>query len=581
MLQILMFYLAFLPGLFILILIIKYSVDVPYWDQWEIALFFDKLAQGSLSLKDLFAQQNEYRQFFPNLIFVALGWLTSWNVKYEMLISFLFSCLISFNIYKLQKLTLHGNQLQRILIFFVSNILVFSPIQYENWLFGVQIIYFIPIFCITTCIIVAYSKLGTSIKFFLCICLAVISTFSSANGILCWVIILPILVVSESRNQLASKKWPLLGWVIISLLSTALYFYKYQTPPHHPSLSEPISHPLNALIYLLAFLGGLPVLGIYRTYSVALSSVVGLMLIVVFLISYSYKFRISKNSCQTYGIYPWLAVAMYSILTAILATFARLGFGVHQALSSRYTTFSLYITISLINVMPIIAKQLKRKGQFSRYKAGSYQIIPLAMMLIVLFHLSTFNIMVKRMELLRLERLQAKACLLFINHIEDECLVKKVYWDVNILKQRANALNNLGYLRPNLIESNRVYEIAGADEYNVHSYGAFESLQRGDRYVASGWATLPERGEPPDAILLAYDNVDGYPIVFALTNVGAHVGLTRSMLQGDPQSRGRWHKSFSLDGLPASPLKFTAWAFDAERGKAFKLNGIHAAQTHE
>jgi hypothetical protein len=98
MLQILMFYLAFLPGLFILILIIKYSVDVPYWDQWEIALFFDKLAQGSLSLKDLFAQQNEYRQFFPNLIFVALGWLTSWNVKYEMLISFLFSCLISFNI---------------------------------------------------------------------------------------------------------------------------------------------------------------------------------------------------------------------------------------------------------------------------------------------------------------------------------------------------------------------------------------------------------------------------------------------------------------------------------------------------
>jgi hypothetical protein len=57
--------------------------------------------------------------------------------------------------------------------------------------------------------------------------------------------------------------------------------------------------------------------------------------------------------------------------------------------------------------------------------------------------------------------------------------------------------------------------------------------------------------------------------------------LTRSMIHGDPQSRWRWHKSFSLDGLPATPLKFTAWAFDAERGKAFKLNGAHATQTLE
>ena len=576
-----MFYLALLPGLYLLILILKYSVDVPYWDQWELALFFDKLEQGSLSFKDLFAQQNEYRQFFPNLVFVALGRLTSWNVKYEMLISFFLSCLICFNVYYLQRLTVYDDQLQRPLMFFVSNIFIFSPIQYENWLFGVQIIYFIPILCITTCIIVIYSKLKTILKFFICMCLSSISTFSSANGILCWIVVFPILALSKPRNELASKKYYLIAWIISFILNISVYLYKYQTPSQHPSLSMPISHPLDALIYFLAFLGGLPVLGVYQTYSVALSSIIGMVLITIFLIAYPSIFRISKTSCQTYALYAWLAIAAYSLLTAIIATFARLGFGVHQALSSRYTTFSLYIIVSLINITPIIANHLKHKRQLSRCKVWSYQIISPVVLLIVLFHLSIFNIMVDRMALMRLQRLHAKACLLFINYVEDECLTKKVYPYIDILRQRANTLNNLGYLRPNLIASNRVNDIAADDEHNAYGYGTFESLQKGNRYIASGWAALPERREPPDAVLLAYDNVDGHPVVFALTNVGADSGLTRSMIHGDPQFRWRWHKSFSLDGLPATPLKFTAWAFDAERGKAFKLNGAHATQTLE
>ena len=498
-----------------------------------------------------------------------------------MLVSFVLSCLISFNIYKLQGLTIYNNQLQRFFVFFISNILIFSPIQYENWLFGIQIIYFVPILCITTSIIIAYSKITISIKFFFCMCLSVISTFSSANGILCWIVIFPVLALSKSHNELPSKKWYLLAWVVSFVSNIFLYLYKYQTPSHHPSLSKAISHPLDALIYFLAFLGGLPSFGIYQTYSVLLSSIIGIVLIVIFLIAYAYSAKMSKNSRQTYGIYAWLAIAVYSLLTAMIVTLARLGFGLHQALSSRYTTFSLYVLISLINIMPIIANQLEREEKFSRSKARSYQIIPFTIVVLLFLHLAIFNIMVDSMARMRLQRLHAKACLLFINYIEDECLTKNVYPNISILRQRANTLNNLGYLRPNLIESNRVRDIAGADEDNAYRYGAFESLQRGERYIASGWAILPERREPPDAILLAYGSVGGHPIVFALTDVGADAGLTRSMIQGAPRSRWRWHKSFSLAGLPASPLKFTAWAFDAERGKAFKLNGAHATQTLE
>ena len=158
---VLLFCLAFLPPFFLGILIYQYSVDVPYWDQWEIALFFERFAQGSLSLNDLFAQQNEYRQFFPNLIFLGLGWLTSWNVRYEMLVSFMLACFASYNIYRLSQVTFYGDDIRRALMFIIANVFIFSPIQYENWLFGVQIIYFIPIACITTCLLIAYSRMKT------------------------------------------------------------------------------------------------------------------------------------------------------------------------------------------------------------------------------------------------------------------------------------------------------------------------------------------------------------------------------------------------------------------------------------
>jgi hypothetical protein len=89
----------------ILYFILKYGVDVPYMDQWEYVGFFDHLAKGTLTFSELFKLQGEYRQFFPNLIFVSLGWLTNWNVKYEMIVIFILACLVSFNIYRLVSFT--------------------------------------------------------------------------------------------------------------------------------------------------------------------------------------------------------------------------------------------------------------------------------------------------------------------------------------------------------------------------------------------------------------------------------------------------------------------------------------------
>src|SRR5688572_3734411 len=143
--HLLIFCLALLPVFLTLWLILNYGVDVPIWDDWETALLIEKFSQGTLTAADLFAKHNEYRQFFPNLLFVLLGWVTHWDLRYQMVSSFLLACVVSFNIYRLAQLTSGGSKLRGLVQFVVSNILIFSPMQYENWLMGIQVVYYVPI----------------------------------------------------------------------------------------------------------------------------------------------------------------------------------------------------------------------------------------------------------------------------------------------------------------------------------------------------------------------------------------------------------------------------------------------------
>src|SRR5881398_391471 len=133
--------LAAIFPLLTLVMISEDSVNFPFSDQWEIVPLLVKKAQGTLTFADLFALAHEYREFFPNLVFVYLAQVTHWDV------------------------------------------------QYENWLMGQQLIFFVPIVCITTCLLICYSEISIWKKVVLCTLLASVSSFSSANGLLCWIVV--------------------------------------------------------------------------------------------------------------------------------------------------------------------------------------------------------------------------------------------------------------------------------------------------------------------------------------------------------------------------------------------------------
>lgn len=571
---------SIVPACLLLALILKYRVDVPYWDEWQYVSFFVKFSRGTLTLGDLFVQQNEYRQFFPNLIFVGLGWLTKWDKTYELLVGFALACLVSFNIYRLESMNIGVSRARRMTLFFLSNLLIFPPLQYENWLLGMQIIYFMPIACITTCLVIAYSQFRPPLKFLLCMGLATVSTFSSANGLLCWVVILPLLSRPGEPENIVTKRWSLV-WVAGFLVCTFLYFYGYHSTPGHPSPINSLIHPLRAGAYFFILVGkAVEPSGIISLWGHShwakeiIAGSTGLILTGLFV---ALTWVIRRDLKLKSHAAVWVVLGSYSIGTAILVTVGRSFFGLEQAFSQRYTTFTLYLSVALLHLIPTV---LDRKLEKAQLMERTKKLLPVLAGCLAVWLSVNYAYNVRQMSGFNKRLLQGKACLLLINVVQDDCLTDKVFPNIQYLKVAANDLDRLGFLRPSLIKSSRVQDIAMADAQNAESYGALDSVSQtnGDLYTASGWAVWRPREKPADAILLTYDKGEGDSVIFALTTTGEERYVIDRLLRSSPPTAyASWHKSFSLKELPANPL-IKAWAFDARTSKAVQLDGWQIIQ---
>ena len=561
--------LVMLPVGFAALFIATYSVDVPYYDQWNTARLFVYLAEGSLSFTHLFEQDNEFRQFFPHLLFLALGTITRWNVRYEMLVSLLLACLVSFNIYRISRVTITGAE-KRLWLLVGTNLLIFSPVQYESWLLGIQVVYFAPIACLTTCLSVAYSGLSPRAKLAIGALLSIVSTFSSANGVLCWMLVLPVLlVVCDWRRPFVP--FLIAGWMALCLLSVSFYLYGYRTPEWHPSLTESLRHPARALAYLAAFLGAplAPGTGIPQ---LAAAILIGTLASILFAGACAYLWVGFGDRSLRKRMIVFVMIGAYSLGTGLMVMPARLGFGIPQALSSRYSTFSLYLLVSLIYLAPIVLEHARANG----YLPSRVRITPLASAVVaalLLVHALTATQGMLQAYGFRAHLRYVKACLLFVNVLR--CPAPATLSQGNLIAL-ANALNRLGYLRPSLIDGKSVEEIAMSSQ-DARPAGAFGNLYKtpDGRFIASGWAVLPEGREPAHAVLLTYRDGTRGSSVFAIASMkGVPDGLVPALRQ-PAYNRTRWHHTFAQTDMPTDATHVEAWAFDTESGKAFKLTGSH------
>jgi succinate dehydrogenase hydrophobic anchor subunit len=428
---------------------------------------------------------------------------------------------------------------------------------------------YISVACITLCLAIIYTPWLTWQKCILGSILSTISTFSFANGLLCWLVFLPAFIMVHSFPNTREKRLAILASLTVFISNIVLYFSNYSKPGGHPSFLLVLSKPLQAIQYFLVLLG------VSLGFSDRLASLaVGLVLVLLTIFVLFYTLSHWKDSNFRYQVTGWLLLGIYSLMTSIITTAGRLGFGIEQALyTSRYTTHSIYLPIALIHLLAIIAVGGKTNWSSSRQKVTTIILISLTFVFL-LFHTLSYITGYEQMINYGQDRLRNKACLQWINQVQDqECLTKNVNPELNFLVTTANQLNEFNLIQPPLITSKRLQDMEGKNVPSDRVFGYFEALEKtpDNQWLARGWAVLPQYNSVAHAVILSYKQADGSDIAFAIAGQRDKRNDVSQALKNTIYKRAGWHKILTSEQIPAEAKEISAWAFDANRREVFKL----------
>lgn len=334
--------LVLVPPAMLAVLVSVYSVNVPFWDQWEFVTIIQKHHQGALTFSDFFAQHNEHRILFPRLIMFVLAVATKWNTGVEVAVNFLLAAGSFWFLYLMIRQTLK-NELMVWTAAFVVSLILFSPAQYWNWLWGWQIAWFLNVLSVVVALwaLSSWQQPKPVMKIIIAVSAAVIGTFSLASGIFIWLVCLPLLWFSKDLRKF------IMPWIVLGAMVVGSYFAGYQDASHLPSKFSFLKHPLEFIEYSFVLIAR-PVVFLL---SASIPTALIYLTMMIGLVWYAVKRMPARRSL----FLPWLCLGLYALFAAGSTSVARFSFGVAQAYSSRYITLSSLVLISVCVVLIALA----------------------------------------------------------------------------------------------------------------------------------------------------------------------------------------------------------------------------------
>ena len=568
------------PALLPLWLILRDGVDVHFWDEWDPtwAGMFVKAFHHQLTFGDLVGQHNEHRMLVPRLIWLAMAPFTHWNNIDDLLLGWCVLCVTSLGLLWLCRRTAAGGWAVR---WFICNLLLFTPAQDQSILSGMGVPHMlVPAFMIIAFIVV-FSAAPQWLKVILCLLLASAATYTNGNGALCWPLAGVLVAWSDSWNELKAKKWFLAALGIGFVVNVVLYLIHFKTPG--PTVAPGLPGTAAQTIqYYLVFLGN-PFLAGGTSPPTTTALVMGLVMLLLLLTAagyflYGWRWG-ARELCGR--MLPWLAVAGFAVCTAALVTNARGGLGADQALQTRYVTSSLYLPIALVNLLPLICQDLRRR---SAAGAGLFwaQVPAFLAAGLTMVQLMCMGPAIETCDHWRTFQRGVKAAVLLIDVIPYNPQLVFIFPRPRVLIEQADAINRIGYLHPPLIASSNAADIRASHPSQVSgARGKLDGYgQSGAQIAVAGWAIFSRNGQPADAVFLTYDNPRGEPIIFMLTDMDVkrpdiveQTGNRNYLLCG-------WRRTIPLAILTAelNPVRIRAWALDTDTGKAWPLDGMFTVQ---
>jgi hypothetical protein len=558
------FLVAGVPLLFLVYLLHRYAVDVPVWDDWEMAPMITRAHTAQPFLEDLFRQQQEGRTVVPKLLVLLLALFGHWHLTYEMALSVFFSAGTLVGIYLLLRQSGLGPRVTAISLFLAA-LLLFAPTYFEVWLTGSDFSSFMPGFWLVAALVLGGTKFSIMRKFIFCAILSIASSFTLPHGLLSWAITFPLVLLA---NEVPRWKSWLLVWLLPCAICVAAFFWDYQKPRHLPNFAPTVS-PVAYLQYLFIFLGSALVCA-GKNAPITFAAICGASGLVLFAGALSHAILRRRNRELVRRTLPWFALGLYAIGSACLAALGRVGYGPAQALQSRYGPYALYLFLALIGLAAVIHAESARSPRARRLWIAALVLLVLAMFVPYSFCAAAG---VAAMRAGSANNWLGRSAVLFSRAFDTSSTIEKTIYPLPAMVRReAKALDDLDLIRPDLIKTNNISSVHhwAADGWNAKGWCESITPSGNDMLVASGWAVLPAAGRPAHGVVLTYEYPERHWVLFAMSNgISARPDIASELHNRDQYWSG-WEATFPRSAFPPG-ARISAWAIDSEHATIYRL----------
>ena len=560
-----LFTLYLIPIVLLIGFVANFSVNVPIDDEWRLANLFEKIATGNVNFNDFWALHSNHRILFPKIIIAVLAFASQWNINYQLCLSIGLAVITFIAMYSLSSMQVEKTKddlwhLANIL----TCILLCSLVQYENWLWGFQLAWFLVNLCFVAAVYVLSSdrKLLLSLRISIAAGFCFIASFSLAQGLLSWLAAIPAVVAIE--GNVAQKRKRLIVWMLLFVATCAIYSINYH-PSRETSIISLLNKPLVVIDYFLSLLGS-PIVRLS-----GISALVGLLIFGIFLfLAVHFVIKISEHR----EALPWLSIGLFSVLSALFITAGRAEFGAIQAIeSSRYTSNSILLLIALVQLGQLFARG---KSATNRNYKLVYRMLAGTLIGIIIVN-SGQAIAQSRSALVYKQG--AQDCLQLINYLEpsdffndspESCLrvLSKKTW---LVREGALILDKIGWRK---FAKNVVF-ISNPEKV----YGYLDQPQISDKSLtvkknavvkAAGWAVFPENLKQPNIVLLSFGDRQSF---FANAYVNSDSPDIAKTLKSELYNNARWAVDLSAHNLPIAQTEIKAWVYNPVDNQFVRLRG--------
>jgi hypothetical protein len=359
------FVLALIPLLYLIWLAIRLSVDVPFGDQWELIPNLNKLDAGTLSFHDVWQLRNEHRPLFPTLVMLGLAWITKWNINVEIALNLLLGVAVAVVYLSTLRSRDQPGPAWRWWAVPVLSPLLFSPAQWENWLWGQQLLMFMNVLGVAIGFRFLSGPGRSTRRFIGAIACGVFGMYCFGTGLTYW----PVALLAFALND-DQKSWRrVVVWITVASLAIATYAIDFYRPPGSVPLLSNLTNPrvvADLAVYMCKFVGA-PVAG-YDGKAAAVAGIVGVTLMATLVVV---TFRLRRTRLFLFAC----LIGVNAIADGLLTGVGRAAYGADSSLASRYQTIAAPFWVAVVLLSVLAITQIGARERWSR----AWLAVPIAL----------------------------------------------------------------------------------------------------------------------------------------------------------------------------------------------------------